>query len=238
MKTIIDEIRALRLPGMAQCWQSIEETRRTDSLTLSEGLRLMLQSEKDWRQASRTKRLIHNAHFRYPASVAEIYFDQTKGRDKDRLMELSTCDYIRKGMSVLITGSTGTGKSFIASALGYQACLCGMKVLYYNMAKLLERLQLARIEGTIAKLFEKIADIDLLIIDDFGMRVLDGKQLLDFMEIIEDRHGKKSTIISSQLPVKSWYDVLEKNATIADAVLDRMATSSYRLELSGESYRK
>ncbi|MCC8051454.1 MAG: IS21-like element helper ATPase IstB [Bacteroidales bacterium] len=238
MTTILEDIRSLRLPGMAKCWQSLEETRRVDSLTLNEGLRLLLQSEAECRQASRTKRLIHNAKFRYQASVAEIYFDQAKGRDKDRLMELATCDYIRRGMSVLITGSTGSGKSYIASALGYQACLCGMKVLYFNMAKLLERLQLARIDSTISKLFDRLADTDLLIIDDFGMRVLDGKQLLDFMEIIEDRHGRKSTIISSQLPVKSWWDVLEKNATVADALLDRLVNTSYRFELTGESLRK
>lgn len=106
------------------------------------------------------------------------------------------------------------------------------------MHKLLEKIQLARVEGTIAKFFEKMADLDLLIIDDYGMKILDGQQLLDFMELIEDRHGRKSTIISSQLPVGSWYDVLAKNATIADAILDRMVNTSHIFELKGESMKK
>ena len=142
-----------------------------------------------------------NARFRYQASVESIYFDADKGRDRDKVNSLATCDFIGKGQSVLITGPSGTGKSYIASALGTNACLAGFRVLYLGMAKLLERLQLARIEGSIASYFDRIAATDLLIIDDFGMKKLDGQQLLDFMEVIEDRHGRNATIIASQLPV-------------------------------------
>ena len=139
---------------------------------------------------------------------------------------------------MLISGRSGTGKSYIATALGVNACLAGYRVLYTGMAKLLERINIARVEGSIAQFFDRMAALDLLCIDDFGMRKLNGQQLLDFMEIIEDRHAKKSTIISRQLPVSDWYDVLDNNTTVADAILDRLARTSYKIELKGESYRK
>ena len=233
-----EQFRSLHLSGMAECWQTIEETRKKESLSLDDGLRMLIQYEKDWRQNKRTARLIKKARFRYNATVADIICDPARGRDKDRVMELATCGYIDRGLSVLVTGPAGVGKSLIVSAYGNQACLNGYKVAYYNMQKLLETLQLARIEGTAMRLYEKLADVDLLIIDDFGMRVLDGKQLLDFMELIEDRHGRKSTMLASKLPVKSWYEVFAKNATIADALVDRLVKTSYHFELKGDSLRK
>jgi DNA replication protein DnaC len=136
-----------------------------------------------------------------------------------------------------ITGSTGCGKSFLASALGHQACAQGHKVAYYNVQKLLLKTKISRIEGTILKFFEFISKTDLLILDDFGLTHLEQQQQLDLMEMIEDRHGTSSTIIASQLPVSSWYDVIGEE-TIADAILDRLVHTSYRVELKGESLRK
>lgn len=238
MDTIQEQMRSLRLPGMAAAWSTMMDTRTTTSLSLGDGLKLLLQAERDMRQQNRTARLMKNARFRYQASVESIYFDADKGRDRDKLNHLATCDFVRNGQSVLITGPSGSGKSYILTALGTNACLAGYRVLYMGMAKLLERLQLARIDGSIASYFDKLAAIDLLMIDDFGMKKLDGQQLLDFMEVIEDRHGRNATIIASQLPVADWYDVLDKNATIADAILDRLAKTSHKIELRGESYRK
>lgn len=159
------------------------------------------------------------------------------GLDKSLVANLATGDYIAKGEAVLVCGSTGTGKSFLASALGHHACSQGYKVVYYNLQKLLLKTKMSRIDGTIYKFFEKLSRTDLLILDDFGLTHLEQQQRMDFMEIIEDRHACKATIIASQLPVASWYDVIGEN-TIADALLDRMVHTSYRIELKGESLRK
>ena len=138
---------------------------------------------------------------------------------------------------LVIYGATGTGKSFLVSALGHHACSQGYKVVYYNLQKLLLRTKMSRIDGTIYKFFEKLSKADLLILDDFGLTHLELQQRMDLMEIIEDRHASTATIIASQLPVANWYDVIGEE-TIADAILDRMVHTSYRIELKGESQRK
>ena len=163
--------------------------------------------------------------------------DASRGIDKAMITTLATGEYLTKGESVLITGSTGCGKSFLVSALGHQACVQGYKVAYFNIQKLMQKTKMARIEGTIYKFFEKIAKTNLLILDDFGLVHLEKHQQLDLMELIEDRHGRASTIIASQLPVASWFDVIGEE-TIADAILDRLVHTSYRIELKGESLRK
>ncbi|WP_354301617.1 IS21-like element helper ATPase IstB [Pedobacter sp. UYP1] len=189
------------------------------------------------RSDKRFERLQKSAHFRYQASIQELHMETSRGLDKSLVVNLATGDYIAKGEAVLVSGSTGTGKSFFASALGHHACSQGYKVVYYNLQKLLLKTKMSRIDGTIYKFFEKLSRTDLLILDDFGLTHLEQQQRMDFMEIIEDRHACKATIIASQLPVASWYDVIGEN-TIADALLDRMVHTSYRIELKGESLRK
>ena len=238
-KQIYQELKEFRLTGMAECWDQMVQTGTAASVSLQNGLEMMLQSERDTRKANRTKRLIRGAKFRYSnAFLDDFTFDSARGRDRTRIIQLATCDFIRKGQSVTITGPAGVGKSYMATMLGHQACEAGYSVMYLNMQKLLENVRELRMEGRVAKYFEKVADTDLVIIEDFGFSVLDGQQLLDFMELIEDRHGRKSTIITSQLPVKDWYAVLKKNATIADAIIDRIAKTAIHFDLSGDSMRK
>ena len=227
----------LRLHGMCRSWQALVETRRQHELTLSEGLELLLQAEEQERKNNRFERLSKNARFRYQASIEELKPDASRGMDKALISNLATGEYISKGESVLITGSAGCGKSFLASALGHQACAQGYKVAYYSMQKLLLKTKISRIEGTISRLFENLSKTDLLILDDFGLIHLEQQQQMDLMEMIEDRHGKSSTMIASQLPVANWYDVIGEE-TIADAILDRLVHTSYRIELKGESLRK
>jgi DNA replication protein DnaC len=237
MEEIKSQLSNLHLSGMARQWQTLEETRRTEELSLADGMTLLLQAEADQRHENRYQRLLKNAAFRYQASMEEVNTDPVRGIDKMRLSRLATGDYIRKGEAVLITGASGCGKSFLVSALGHQACRQGYSVGYLNMQKLLVKLKLARIDGSIIKLFDRIAKTDLIIIDDFGLTALQGMQQTDFLEIIEDRHAKRSTIITSQLPVGSWFDVIGE-AVIADAILDRIVHSAHRFELKGESLRK
>lgn len=238
MDDIFNELKGLRLTGMADSWNIMTETRKADSCSLRDGLLLLIQAERDRRTNNRTAKLIKNARFRYAASIEQLNCDASRGVDRETVMRLSSCEWIRTGGTVLVTGPAGVGKSYLATALGYQACLMGYKVLYYNMSKLLEAVRIARIESAVSRFFEKMAETDLLIIDDFGMRKLEGQQLLDFMEILEDRHGRKATVIASQLPVSEWYEVMERNKTIADAVMDRIAKLSCRFSLKGDSLRK
>jgi DNA replication protein DnaC len=237
MMQIETQFGQLRLHGMNRSWKALLETRRQSELNLEEGLEILLQAELQDRENRRFERLQKSARFRYQASIEEIRYDASRGIDKTLISRLASGDYLDKGESVLITGATGCGKSFIASALGHQACAQGYKVAYFNTQKLLMKTKMSRAEGTIFKLFENLSKTKLLILDDFGLTHLEHQQQLDLMEMIEDRHAKSSTIISSQLPVSSWFDVIGEE-TIADAILDRLVHTSHRLELKGESLRK
>ena len=237
MDEIIKEFNTLKLSGMARLWVSLNETKHLDKLTLVDGLTLLLQAEKDIRTTNRNTRLLKEADFRYSATLEQLEANSKRGIDSNMLAVLATGSYLDKGESILITGAAGVGKSYLATALGNKACNQGYRVSYFNMQKLLGKLKLARIDGTIVKFITKISRVDLLIIDDFGMKTLEGQQQNDFMEIIEDRHGRKATIISSQLPISKWYDVIG-NEVIADAILDRIIHSSHRFDLKGESLRK
>jgi DNA replication protein DnaC len=231
------QLKQLRLHGMSRSWQALMETRKHHELSFAEGMELLIQAEQDEKGNKRFERLNRNTHFRYQASVQELTMDASRGLDKSLMTTLATGEYIPKGEAILISGATGTGKSFLASALGHHACSQGYKVVYFNLQKLLLKTKMSRVDGTIYKFFEKLSKTDLLILDDFGLTHLEQQQRLDFMEIIEDRHASAATIIASQLPVANWYDVIGEE-TIADAILDRMVHTSYRIELRGESLRK
>jgi DNA replication protein DnaC len=236
MKQIQEKLSQLRLKGMLRTWDALAETRRIQELSFADGMEMLLQSEEDERRNARFERLLKNAKFRYQASLEELSYDPSRELDKNLLTDLATCQYVANGESMVITGATGCGKSYLASALGHQACSNGYSVAYFNTQKFMLRIKMARMEGTILRFFDKIAKTSLFILDDFGLTHLEQQQQFDLMEIIEDRHGKKSTIIASQLPIGSWYDIISE-ATIADAILDRLVHTSYRIDLKGPSLR-
>ena len=178
MEQIQQQLSALKLHGMSRSWQSLLETRKMHDLSFSDGLQLLLQSEQDERDNRRFFRLRKTASFRYHASIEELKYSGARGLDKSLISRLATGDYLRKGESVLVSGATGSGKSFLASALGHHACGQGFKVAYFNMKKLLLRTKMARAEGSAIKLFERLAKADLLILDDFGLSHLTNSSSL------------------------------------------------------------
>ena len=233
----IEKMQKMRLVGMKRAYESSFETRNQDVFTNDEFIAWLIESEDNQRNNSRTERLIKNARFHYQASIEEISYTNDRELDRNALTRLSDCSFLDRHENIIITGCTGTGKSFLATALGYQSCVKGYKVTYYNLGKLFSKLMIAKADGSYMRELTKIENCDLLIIDDFGLQTIDNEKQLILMDLIEDRHHKKSTIFCSQLPVKNWYDLIEEK-TIADAILDRIKHSSIRFELKGESMRK
>jgi DNA replication protein DnaC len=233
----LDKMRRMRLLGMHGAFKTSIETNGIEELTADEMVGLLVNSEWDDRHNRSIARSVSNARFRYKASIEQLEFSIERGIDKNQVHRLADGEFIHKKENLLITGSTGTGKSFLASAIGNQACLLGFKVLYSNATRLFAQLKIAKADCSSIKELLKIERQDLLIIDDFGIQPFDQASRASLLEIIEDRHGKRSTIITSQLPVKQWHDVIGEK-TIADAVLDRIVHSAGRIELKGESLRK
>nr|WP_262916502.1 IS21-like element helper ATPase IstB [Belliella aquatica] len=227
----------MKLYGMSRSFSHATESGSLASLTPDELISLLVESEWDDRQNRRMDRSLRGARFRYKATVEELDFRPGRELDKNQLLRLADGAYIQKGENILMTGSTGTGKSYLACALGNQACSKGHKVLYANTTKLLTQLKMAKADGSSIKEMLKLEKLDVLILDDFGIQPLDVQSRMLLMEIIEDRHGKKSTIITSQLPVSAWYEIIG-DQTLADAILDRIVHDAHRIELKGESLRR
>lgn len=233
----LQKMKQMKFYGMTAAFRSVIAEERMASLTTDELVAMLVEAEWDDRNNRRIDRNLRNARFRYRANLQQTHFDINRNLDKNLFMRLAECSFIEKSENVLITGSTGIGKSYIASALGNQACTIGYKVIYANSNKLFSRLKMAKADGSYIKEIARIEKQDLLILDDFGLQPFDSYSRAALMEIVEDRHGKKSTIIASQLPVTGWHDVIGE-ATLADAILDRIVHDSHRIDLTGESLRK
>lgn len=233
----LEKMRKMRLFGMYRAFKTSIESGKTDNFTSDEMISNLIESEWDDRKNRGIERLLINAKFRYKASLEDLNFNNDRNLDKNQIMRFGDCEFINKNENILITGSTGIGKSYIASAIGQQACCLGHKVIYQNTAKLMAKLKMAKADGSYAREIAKIERQNLLILDDFGLQPFDAQGRSMLMEIIEDRHGKASTIITSQIPVSKWYDIIGEQ-TIADAILDRIVHESHRMELKGESMRK
>ena len=157
--------------------------------------------------------------------------------DKNMFNRLSSLDFMAKKENLIVTGASGVGKSYLAQALGHQACLMGFRVLYANTARLFTKFRLAKVDGTYIKELKRLSKVELLILDDYGLQAFDNQARESLMDIIDDRFNQTSTIVSSQIPVSAWYDIIGEG-TIADAILDRLVNSSHRIDLKGESLRK
>ncbi|OUN61662.1 MULTISPECIES: IS21-like element helper ATPase IstB [Butyricimonas] len=233
----LEKMRQMRLQGMYNAFKTSMESFKTESMTTDQFVAWLVSNEWDDRCNRMIERLIKQASFRYKASLEEVDYSLERGLERNLLERLAELSFVKESRDLFITGSSGTGKSYIATALGYRACQKGMKVLYANTARLMGQLKMAKAKGTILQELKKIERADLLVLDDFGIQPFDAGGRMNLMDIVEDRHGKKSTLITSQVPVKDWYDIIGEK-TIADAVLDRIVHQAIRIELHGDSIRK
>lgn len=233
----ITRMREMRLHGMAGAFLNTLETGMNEKYTIDELLTHLVDAEWNDRRERKRQRLRKNAGFRYQASFEELDFTLNRNLDKNLMMRLSDCSWLKQHKDILITGPTGVGKSFIGSALGNLACTYGYKVFYQLTGRMLGTLNETKKTGTYLKRLAKLYKTDLLILEDFGLNTFDHDGSLALLDILEDRHGRKSTIFISQLPVSSWHGVIG-DSTVADAIMDRIVHGSYRIELKGESVRK
>lgn len=235
--TTLNKLQAMRLHGMVRAFRATMESGVKHSFTPDELLSHLVDTEWDDRYNRKLGRLLKAARFRYPASFEEIDFGLSRNLDKNQLLRLSDCGWIERRQNLLLTGPTGIGKSFLAQALGHQGCLYGYKTCYYSCSKLFKYLKLCRADGSYLKELVRIQKQDLFILDDLGLEPFDAPSRLSLLEILEDRMGRRSSIIVSQIPINGWHQIIA-DPTIADAICDRIVHSSHRIELKGESVRK
>lgn len=233
----LQKLEMMGLRGMLRAFRSTMETGVKNQFSPDELLSHLVDAEWDDRYNRKLERLLKAAKFRYKACLEEIDFGLDRNLDKNQLLRLSDCGWISRHQDILISGPTGIGKSFIASALGYQACTYGYKVGYYRCSKLFSQLKLANADGSYLKEINRIQKKQVILLDDFGLMPLDAQNRLSLLEILEDRHGRKSTVIVSQVPITKWHDIIG-DPTIADAICDRIVHTAHRIQLEGESVRK
>ena len=234
IETTLSQLRQLKLTGMASALQTqLDQPGTYEGLAFTERLQLLVDHEDQERNQRKQDRLTRAAQFKLKAHAKDIDYQNGRGIPQSQMASLLMCDWVKKAKNLLLTGSCGTGKSYIACALGHQACLKGYSVKYYRLPRLTQ----AKADGSYSKLLKAIAGLDVLIIDDWGLEPLKGATRNDLMEIMDDRYEQSATIIISQLPTEQWYDAIGDN-TLADAILDRLMHNAHRINLKGESMRK
>ena len=236
-KTTLEKMKQLKFYGMHDAMAVTLQSGNSEHFTAGELIAHLINAEFDDCYNRKINRCIKNARFRYQAGLEKIIYDPERNLDRNMVMRLAECTFIERGENLLITGSAGVGKSYLASALGHHACNQGYRVYYSNINKLLTKLKMAKATGTYIKEMRRIENQHLVVIDDFGLQPMDTASRSILMDMIEDRHGKASMVITSQFPVDTWHDVIGES-TMADAILDRVVHNAHRIELEGESLRK
>lgn len=236
-QTSIEKMKQMRLTAMAESYYNSLQANTHKDYTTDQFIAMLVDHEWESRHNKKTSNLISAARFRDDACLQNVDYTAKRSLDRNLFERLSTLDFIRRNENLILTGSTGTGKSYLAQALGHSACMMQFKTLYYNTTRLMDDIRLARTEGTYMKLLRKIEKSDLLILDDFGLNSFDSIVRTSLMDIVESKYDKSSIIITTQIPVKCWHELIGEG-TIADAILDRLVNSSHRIVLTGESMRK
>lgn len=233
----IEKMKALKLSGMTNSFQNMLDTGSIHDLNNEQMIAHLIEAEYDERQNRRIKSLIKRASFRIIGHLEETKYDSTRNLSKSQILKLSELSWLAKGENIIIIGATGVGKSFLSCAFGLKACMNGYRVNYFNSNKFFGNLKYEKSCGNYYKIMKRISKKDLIILDDFGMEIMDKDSRLILFELLEDRHEKKSIIITSQLPIENWYEIIG-DKTIADAVCDRIIANSHRIEIKGDTMRK
>jgi DNA replication protein DnaC len=233
----LSKLEALRLDGMAAALREQLASTAATGLSFEERLGLLIDREQTVRDDKRLSARLKRARLRQTAAMEDIDFRSGRGLDRQLMLSLAACEWVRQHHNIVITGPTGAGKSFIGCALAHKACLCGFTIAYHRLPRLMEDLQLARGDGRYLKLLTSLSRLDVLVLDDWGLAALTPAQQRDLLELLDDRHQRRSTIVTSQLPPAHWHEAMA-DPTLADAILDRLVHNAHHITLKGESMRK
>jgi DNA replication protein DnaC len=233
----LEQLKQLKLIGMAQAYGTTLALPSHELPTAHELMARLVEAEQLSRTQQRTQMYLKLSNLRYDAVLEQVQCSPARNITRDQILALADCTFLQRAENILITGPTGCGKSYLACAFGRQACTMGYKSMYLGMNRFTEKIALAKLDGSYIKLLNHIEKIPLIIIDDFGLTPLENQVRIALLQLLEDRYGKRSTIITSQLPVSKWYQYINE-PTLADAIMDRLSGSAHRFELKGESMRK
>jgi DNA replication protein len=236
-QSTVEQLQELKLHGMARHYQAVLEQPVHQQPEVHTLLAMLADAETQYRLQQRTQLYLRLSKLRYHALPEQVHATPARGLSKEQLLLFCDGMFIEKAENILITGATGCGKSYLACALGRQACMLGYRTVYFAMNRFIEALAAARLDGTYIKWLNQIARTPLLVIDDFGLQPLEHNMKLTLLQILEDRYGKGATIITSQLPVRAWHEYIQE-PTLADAIMDRLTAHAHKIELKGESLRK
>ena len=233
----LEQLKDLKLQGMARSYEAILQMPVHQQPEAHMLIAQLSEAERQNRTLYKTQLYLKLSKLRYPALLEELSYSKERNLDKEHILQLADCSFIDRAENILISGATGAGKSFLACALGHQACVMGYKTLYLNLNRFTEKIMVAKLDGSFVKLLNQLERVNLLILDDFGLAPMDQNTRLALLQILEDRYNKKSVIIASQLPIGKWHEYIAE-PTLADAIMDRLMANAHRFELKGESLRK
>ena len=233
----LDQLSQLKLHGMSRAYQAALSMPVQDQPSLNMFMARLAEAELQDRTHKKTQLFLLQSKLRYNAVLEQVHCNDNRNLSKEKLMMVADCSFVERAENLLITGATGCGKSYLACAIGRQACTLGYRTLYFGINRFFGKITDAKLDGSFVKLLNQIEKTHLIILDDFGLYPLDGVSRLALLQMLEDRYGRKSVIITSQLPVSKWYEYIGES-TIADAIMDRLAVNAHRFELKGESLRK
>lgn len=226
----LDHLAQLKLNGMSKAYQGVLAMPVQNQPSINQFMARLAEAELQERAARKTEMYLKHSKLRYDAILEQVHCNPERNLEQEKLMMIADCGFIDRAENILITGSTGSGKSYLSCAIGRQACTLGYRTLYFGINRFLEKLALSKLDGTYIKLLNQIEKAHLIIVDDFGLHPLDGTTRRALLQILEDRYGIKSTIIVSQLPVDKWYEYIGES-TISDAIMDRLSANAHRFDL-------